>query len=222
MANNEIISVEKMNQLLDWSYDKAINGVPGTSSAIELAEDYLKETGTLEEKIDKLIRNQNIKCSTSGFITGLGGGITMGVAIPADMTCTIYIELRMIAAIAYMCDKDIHSDQVKTLALACLLGDKGLNLVRDCGIQIGKKMTMQLIKKIPGEVIIQINKTVGFRLITKMGTKGSINLVKAVPFMGGIVGGGLNLLASNAIGKSAKKMFYSGENKDDTVTIDVN
>ncbi|ENV4137250.1 hypothetical protein ACFJ8K_001316 [Escherichia coli] len=42
MAN--ILSYEGVMELLDWTYDKAVNGlgVAGMDSAIDLAEDYLK------------------------------------------------------------------------------------------------------------------------------------------------------------------------------------
>ena len=53
---------------------KAVDGVgiPGMDTASELAESYLSEEGTLVEQIDSLIRWQNTKSATSGFITGLG------------------------------------------------------------------------------------------------------------------------------------------------------
>lgn len=66
------------------SYDKAINGgVPGIDTAIELADNYLKKKGSLEENVNSLIRWQNTKSATSGFLTGLGGIITLPVAVPA-------------------------------------------------------------------------------------------------------------------------------------------
>ena len=49
-----------------------------------------------------LIRWQNAKCATSGFIAGLGGSITLPVSIPANISSVLYIQIRMIAAIAYM------------------------------------------------------------------------------------------------------------------------
>ena len=99
---SEEISQGKMMQVLDWSYDKAINGVPGLDSAQELAEDYLKQSGSLKSKANALIRWQNTKCATSGFISGLGGIITLPVAIPANIASVMYVQIRMIAAIAYM------------------------------------------------------------------------------------------------------------------------
>jgi hypothetical protein len=58
-------------QVLDWAYDKACNGVVGLDSAQELAAPYLNDDGELVDKVNALIRWQNTKAGTSGFITGL-------------------------------------------------------------------------------------------------------------------------------------------------------
>ena len=104
------MEIQTMEKVLAWSYDKAVNGVPGLDSAIELAEDYLNEDGSLGEKVDSLIRWQNAKCATSGFITNLGGLLTIPVAVPANISSTLYVQLRMIAAIAYMGGYDLKND----------------------------------------------------------------------------------------------------------------
>jgi hypothetical protein len=48
---------------------------------------------------------------------------------------------------------------------------------------------------------------VGFRLITKFGEKGTINLVKAIPVLGGVIGGTVDLTATNLIGNIARNTF---------------
>jgi len=55
--------------------------------------------------------------------------------------------------------------------------------------------------------LIEINKKIGFRLITKAGEKGVVNLMKMVPLVGGIVGGTFDGLLVNVCGKTAKKVF---------------
>lgn len=50
--------------------------------------------------------------------------------------------------------------------------------------QAGIKFANGLIKKIPGKVLTQINQKVGFRFITKFGTKGIVNLGKMLPGVG--------------------------------------
>ena len=56
-------------------------------------------------------------------------------------------------------------------------------------------------------VLIEINKKVGFRLLTKLGTRGSIDLVKGIPLVGGGVGAGVNVVAINRIAKYSKAIF---------------
>lgn len=89
-------------KILDWSYDQAVQGIPGMGTAEELAISYLRTPGTAKENADKLIRYQILKCGSSGFLTNLGGLITLPIALPANMTSVLYMQLRMIAAIAYM------------------------------------------------------------------------------------------------------------------------
>ncbi|MFW1813009.1 EcsC family protein, partial [Acinetobacter ursingii] len=72
-------------EVLNWSYDKAVNGVVGLDSAYDLAKDYKKTDDSLYNQVNSLIRWQNTKAGTSGFITGLGGIITLPVAIPANV-----------------------------------------------------------------------------------------------------------------------------------------
>lgn len=60
------------------------------------------------------------------------------------------------------------------------------------------------IRKVPGEVIKKINQRVDFRLITKFGSKGVINLVKLVPVASGVIAATVNVIGTNTIGKVAK------------------
>ncbi len=64
-----------------------------------------------------------------------------------------------------------------------------------------------VVNGVPGKVLIKINKAVGFRLFTKFGTKGTVNLVKMVPVAGAVVGGGFDIATTRAIAKVAKKTF---------------
>ena len=88
MSDNSLTE-RKIMEALDWTYDKALAGGMGIDSAQELAESYLKEKGSLEDKINSLIRWQNTKSATSGFLTGIGGLATMPVAVPANFASVI-------------------------------------------------------------------------------------------------------------------------------------
>lgn len=205
----ETLNQGMIMRTLDWAYDKAINGIPGFDSAEEMANDYLKGNGSLTDKVNALIRWQNAKSATSGFLSGLGGVITLPVTIPANIASVIYVQIRMIAAIAHMAGYDLRDDRVKTLVYTCLCGNAAKDIVKEFGIKLGTKLTETAIKKISAEVIVKINQTVGFRLLTKFGEKGMINLGKAIPLVGGVIGGTIDGISTNLIGNVARDTFLA-------------
>ena len=104
---------------------------------------------------------------------------------------------------------DLKSDRVRTFVVACLVGDAIKDVLKAAGMKVGTGLTKSLLNKIPGKVLIEINKRVGFRLITKAGEKGAINLMKGVPVVGGVVGGAFDAAACRIVGKNAKRLFYA-------------
>ena len=192
---------------LDFAYEKALEGPSGLDSAWHLARDYKSQKGSPLDQVNSLIRWQNTKAATSGFITGLGGLITLPVSVPANITSVLFIQVRMIAAIAIMGGHDVNDDKVKTLVYACLAGNAAKEVLRQVGIQIGEKLTISAIKSITRETLVAINQAVGFRLLTKFGEKGAINLGKAVPVVGGVVGATFEAVSTNTVGNVAKNTF---------------
>lgn len=200
-----------MLKILDSCYDKAIEGLPMSESVDDLAREYCSKYSNHRTAAEKMCKTQAKKCGTSGFITGLGGIITLPVAIPANLSSVIYIQLRMIATVAKIAGFDPSDDQVRTMAYVCLTGSAATDIVKKFGINVGQKMTTTAIKKIPGTVLVKVNQAVGFRLVTKFGTKGAVNLTKLVPLVGGVIGGGVDVVSTNTIAKIAIKMFIDGE-----------
>ena len=195
---------------LDWAYAKALEGFKGVDSAQEMADEYSKTSGSAVDKANRLIRWQVTKAGTSGFLTGLGGVITLPIAIPVNVASVMYVQIRMIAAIAIMGGHDVRDDRVKALVYACLTGSAITDILKDAGIAVGAKIATNAIKNISGKTIVAINQKIGFRLVTKFGEKGVVNLGKAVPFLGGIIGGTIDAASTNIIGNVARNTFIEG------------
>ena len=115
----------------------------------------------------------------------------------------------MIAAIAIMCGYDVKNDKVKTLAYFCLVATSSVEIIKDLGIKIGEKVAVSVLKKIPGTLCGKINQIIGFRLLTKFGKKGVLNIVKGVPVVGGIIGATFDILSTNTVGNIARDLFIS-------------
>ena len=116
--------------------------------------------------------------------------------------------MRMIACVAYMAGFELDSDETQTFVYACLAGVAVNELIKQAGIKFGVKFANGLIKKIPGKVLTKINQKVGFRFITKFGTKGIVNLGKLLPGVGAVVGGGLDFVETKMIAKRSYKWFF--------------
>ena len=202
------INEKQMQDVLDTLYRKSLDGIPKISKPIdETVNEYLTKNATLDEAVKSFIKNQVVKCGTSGFITGLGGLITLPVALPANVGSVLYIQMRMIAVIASMGGFDVRQDQVQTLAYACLTGSAVTDILKQAGIKVGERMALNLIKKIPATTLKKINQKIAMRLVTKFGEKGIVNLGKMVPFLGGIIGGGIDVVTTNIIANNAYNIF---------------
>lgn len=213
MSSNDkktIISQEDIMKILDSCYEKCLNGIPKVSSNVEdMANDYLRKYETKELACQAMLKNQITKCTTSGFVTGFGGVITMPVALPANVTSVLYVQMRMVACTAYMAGFKLDSDETQTFIYACLAGVAVNGLVKQASIQFGVKFANGLIKKIPGKVLTKINQKVGFKFVTKFGTKGIVNLGKLLPGVGAVVGGGLDFVETKMIANRSYRWFFN-------------
>ncbi|MEA5579733.1 EcsC family protein [Nodularia harveyana UHCC-0300] len=203
----EELNQSTIEKTFEWLYQRAINGIPGFDSASKMAENYLNRGGYLEDNVNALIKLQIVKAGTSGFLTGLGGLITLPVAVPANLASVMYVHIRMIAAIAYMGGYDLNDDKVKTLIYACLAGNSAKDIFKQSGIVVGKKLTTSVINSISKKTIGEINKRVGFKLITKFSEKGAIVLGRVVPIVGGVIGASVDGVATQRVGNIARETF---------------
>jgi EcsC protein family len=176
-------------------------------SAEEVAADHLADDGSVEKAIDSIIAWRTAYASGTGFLTGLGGLATLPLMIPAGMATSYAIAANTVASIAVLRSFDPNSNQVRTMILLSLVGSAGQKILREAGIQVGSKMTQNIIRQIPGKVLIEVNKKIGFRLITKAGEKGVVNLMKFVPVVGGVVGAAFDGTFVNGCGQAAKQLF---------------
>ncbi len=215
MKTMSILSKEEIVKLFNSVYEKVNDGIPNVVPPVEeFAKEYADKYKTNQIAAKEMHKTQIVKCTTSGFLTGFGGLITLPVTIPANIASVLYVQMRMIAATAYMGGFDLRDDQVQTFVYACLAGVSVNQVIKRFGVQFGNKLALKGIEKIPGKVLTKINQKIGFRFLTKFGEKGMINLWKLIPVVGAVVNGGFDLVETKIIAERAYKMFIE---KDFTV-----
>ena len=192
---------------LNWIVEAGINGLGVLPSARKVASDHLKDAANPESAIESIVNWRTAYAAGSGFVTGVGGIAAMPVTIPAGLLASYALGANTAASIAYVRGYDIDTEQVRTLILLCLIGESAEQVLKNAGIAIGTKLTKAVLQQIPGKIFIEINKRVGFRLITKAGEKGVINVAKMVPLVGGVVGAGFDGYFVNGCGRAAQALF---------------
>lgn len=183
-------------EALNWLYDQ----VSGSRETVETAR-----TLRSDAEIDRRIAYYCTLAGTAGFVTNVGGALTLPITLPANLLSVAALQLRLIAEIASARGYDLHGPEARTLALACLTGNAALDILKEAGIRVGQRA----IGQIAGAVIARINQAIGSRLLARAGTQGVVNLTKFVPVVGGLVGGTVDALSTRAVGGIAKRVFVA-------------
>ncbi|MER6589093.1 EcsC family protein [Micromonospora chalcea] len=162
----------------------------------------------IERVIDRLIMESVATASTNGFVTGLGGFMTMPLTLPANIAGSLVINARLVGSIAYLRGYDISDPHVQTFITLTTAGGTLASTLHGVGVKVGTKVTAQMIKAIPIAVIRKVNERVGFMLLAKYGTQRSaITLAKGIPLAGGLVGAGVDAALTTLVGRAAKANF---------------
>ena len=199
----------KMLKVMEWAFDKATGDIPGLGSSSDMAKKYLDKYGSVNAAVDHLVKWQITSSATTGFATSFGGLPTMAITLPANIAGVMGIQLRMIGAIAELGGFHEQTEEKKTGMYLCLLGSQAGNTLSKTTGQFAIKFSTAALKKLPGSVLTKINQAVGFRLFTKFGQKGLVNIHKAIPVLGGVVGGSIDALSTYSIAKAAKALFLN-------------
>lgn len=186
-----------------------INGGGGLSSARELGDKYLQNTSyqTKMERINALAKWEGRKNFTSGFLTSLGGIISLPVAIPASLGINWVLQTRMVAAMAYVGGFDIDDPPVRMSIALCLLGKKGKNLLDKDIEELSELLRKNTLSQLPKQTIQLVNQTVAARLMQVATAKGFSRVSKAIPLLGGAVGGTLDFMSCRETAEFAKELF---------------
>jgi hypothetical protein len=193
--------------LLEWAYDRAVKGVPGLEGAEELARDYAARYATTDVAVARLIASQTGKAGLAGFVTGCGGAISLPIALPANLLGTLYIQLRLVAAIAHLRGHDLQSKEVRALALACMTGSKAADTLKDAGIRLGTRMTRDALGWVSPALLKKAEHAARLPVLNGLATAGAARLGRLVPVVGGVIAGGFDAAMTQLIGRTADRAF---------------
>ncbi|ONI67673.1 hypothetical protein BWI15_31745 [Kribbella sp. ALI-6-A] len=185
----------------------AIDGYQRFPGAEKIAEDKMAKSGgdvavAIEAVIDQHIRLAGVQ----GFVTSIGGLVTLPVALPANLTGLAIVQARMVAAIAHLRGYDLGDPRVRTAVITCLLGEDGVTdrlkkaslPTSPLAIATAPVFDPELDRLVSGEVV-------GELIARISGKRMAVTLTRRVPLLGGVVGGGVDGWSTYRIGQYADK-----------------
>ncbi|KQV64281.1 hypothetical protein ASC64_16040 [Nocardioides sp. Root122] len=186
---------------------RAIDGVGPLAPAAEAAAKQLTEQrGNVDRAIHEVIENNVRIAGAQGFITNIGGLVTMAVTIPANVTGLALVQCRMVAGIAHLRGHDLDDPRVRNAILALLLGEE----------QVGELVKKKKLPATPMALATApahdptldttISAVVATDLITRVAGKRLATTVgRKIPVVGGVVGAGADGFATWKIGRYADR-----------------
>lgn len=169
---------------------------------------------TLSKIADRIIFDRTAMSSVASFVAGIPGGLAMAATIPADMLQFFGMTIRLAQELTYVYGApDLWSDGS--------LDDERVKgqLILYCGVMFGvssavasvrfisSQMAKQILRKLPQKAL---TKTIWYPIVKKIGTAIGLKvtkdtvakgLSKVVPFIGGVISGGLNFATMMPMGK---------------------
>jgi hypothetical protein len=194
-------------RLIERLMDVGIDGKAPFDSARNVADAALAGHSGAEYSIDALVRSHLRLAAAGGFVTSLGGFVTLPIALPANVFGFYVIATRLVAGIASIRGYDITRPEVRSAVLLALVGADADDLLKKAGYVSTGPLANLAVQRLPGPALMAVNKGIGFRLLTQVGKKSLTRFGKAVPLVGGVVGAGVDTFLLSRIAEHARREF---------------
>ena len=186
---------------------RAIDGVGPLPGAAAAADKQLKDNnGDVEKAIHDVIENNVRLAGGQGFLTNVGGLVTMALSIPANVTGLAILQCRMVAGIAHLRGHDLDDPRVRNAILAMLLGeDQVTELVKKRKLP-APPMALATAPAHDPTIHGTISAVVASDIIARVAGKRLATTVgRRVPVIGGVVGASADGYATWRIGRYADR-----------------
>ena len=200
----------KAMAMVEKLLDVGIDGRGPFDSATELAAKALAKEPDPERAVDAIVKSHLKLAMANGFVTSLGGFITMPVALPANVTGFYLLATRMVAAVAKARGYDLTQPHIRSAVLLSLVGADADDLLAKAGVVVPTgRLTALAAERLPGPALMVVNKAIGFRILATSDKSIFKRFGRNVPLIGGAVGAGLDGWVLHKIADKAREEFVT-------------
>lgn len=195
-----------MRSLVDF----AIDGSSTFPSARSAAARSLQSRRDRESAIDSLVTYHVGMASAQGFVTSLGGLITLPVGLPANIAGLAVVSVRMLAAIAHLRGYDVDDRRVRVALTLALLGDDEVRKLVVEGKLPASPLAIATAPMFDPTLERTISERVMGSLAGRLGGKHlAVVAVRSIPLVGGGVGAAVDGWLTFGLGAYARREFVA-------------
>lgn len=197
-----------IHRVIEMLVDIGLDGRGPIRSADQIAKKALHEQGSTDEALAAVARGATLGGGIGGFVTGVGGFVTMPVALPANVLEFYVQATRMVGAIASLRGYDVTDERIRTAVLLTLVGSRSDDVLRKAGMSTGGgRLATLATRGMPPAALMVVNKAVGFNLMRGLSVRALGQMGRAVPLVGGFIGGGIDAWMMHRIADHAMQEF---------------
>ena len=186
---------------------RAIVGVGPLPPASRAADAQLREQkGNVEKAVHEVIENHVMYAGAQGFVTNVGGLVTLAITIPANITGLALIQCRMIAGIAHLRGYDLDDPRVRNAILTTMIGEDVVNRMVKKRLLPAPPMAIATAPLHDPDLDKIISSQVAAELVSKVaGKQLVITIGRRVPIAGGFFGMGSDAYVTWKVGRYADR-----------------
>lgn len=196
--------------LLGRIYPTVLDGLPGLGTPMELAADVRKSGGSVEEQADRLVRRHIALSASAGFLSGLGGWLTLPVVLPANLAGVAALQLHMAASVAALAGHDPRQGGIRERVFGCLVGASPADPARDAEQETLDRFGLKLAER---GLNLVVSSTIG---AAKWGAKKVVTgrlqrrVLRGIPLVGGFIGAASDGYVTTKVAQAAREEFIGG------------
>ena len=188
----------------------AINGNNAFPGAKTTAARSLQSKGEREAAIDSVVMQHIGLASAQGFLTSVGGLITLPVGLPANLAGLAVLSVRMIGSIAHLRGYDVDDRRVRSALTLAMLGDEEVRRLVADGKLPTSPLAIATAPMFDADLERRISERVMGSLAGRLGGKHlAVVIVRRIPLVGGGVGAAVDGWLTFGLAAYAKREFVA-------------
>jgi uncharacterized protein (DUF697 family) len=193
------------------AFDRAVDGTGPLRGAAEAAERRLRDhDGNVAQAIGSLVDAHVKLAGIQGFVTNLGGIVTMAVTVPANVSGLALLQCHMVGGIAHLRGYDLSDPRVRNAVMACMLGRDSVKRLVKKGTLPSSPMAIATAPAYDPTLDDRIAAEVASELLARAaGKRGAAALARKMPLLGGGMGAVTDGYLTYQVGQYAAKELRS-------------